>query len=318
MRAVRGFTDAATSTSHRREAEHPCPVRTRDITEVLASFGGVATRPQLIAEGFSPYGLTRAVREGHIQRLRRSRYALNDLDPGLKIAIQHGGVLGSVSAARAYGLWAGIDQRIHISWRNHGNVAKPGRVMFGTRPDLVHHWHVASCEPPETSVLMVTALEALAQILRTESKEMAVACADSAVRHGVLTDKEVRALLRSMPRRIAEWERYIDGRSDSGLESIVRIWLMDRGIPFIFHAVIPGVGEVDFLLGTSLILETDGGQFHDGPRDAERDARRNARSAARGFITLRARYRMVMFEPHEWQRPLIEHLSRGDHRRRIR
>ena len=293
-------------------------MRTRDITAVLASLGGVATRPQLIAEGFSPYGLTRAVREGLIQRVRRSRYALNDLDADLKMAIQHGGVLGSVSAARAYGLWTGLDRRVHISWRSHGNVAKPGRVMFGTRPDLVHHWHVASCELPETSVVMVTALEALAQILRTESKEMAVACADSAVRHGVLTDEVVRELFRSVPSTIGAWERYIDGRSDSGLESIVRIWLIDRGIPFTFHAAITGVGEVDFLLGTSLILETDGGQFHDAPRDAERDARRNARSAARGFITLRARYRMVMFEPHEWQRPLLEHLSRGDHQRRVR
>jgi len=293
-------------------------VRTRDIAAVLDSLGGVATRPQLIGHGFSAYGLTKAVRDGRIQRLRRSRYAVNDLDVALKIAIQHGGVLGSLSAARAYGLWTGLDQRIHISWRDHGNVAKPGRVMFGTRPDLVHHWHVPTHDPAHNSVLMVTPLEALSQILRTESREMAVACADSAIRHGVLTEEEVRGLFRSMPSTIASWECYLDGRSDSGLESIVRLWLMDREIPFTFHASIPGIGEVDFLISRSLILETDGGVFHDAPRDVERDARRNTRAAARGYITLRARYRMVMFEPHEWQRPLLEHLSRGDHRRRVR
>ncbi|MDH6181843.1 very-short-patch-repair endonuclease [Microbacteriaceae bacterium SG_E_30_P1] len=290
-------------------------VGSRDITAVLAGVGGVATRPQLVARGFSGYGLTRAVRAGIIQRIRRSRYALNDLDSTLKLAIQHGGVLGSLSAARLYGLWVGLDDRIHISWRSHGNVAKPARVIFGTRPEVLHHWHVAA--EVSDSLLAVTPREALAQVLRTESRQLAVACADSAIRQGVLSDRDVRELFRSMPREIAEWERFIDGRSDSGLESMVRIWLIDRGIPFIFHKRIPGIGEVDFLIGRSLVFETDGGQFHDSARDAERDAVRNTRAAARGYITLRARYRMVMFAPHEWQRPLLEHLARGDHKRRV-
>ena len=287
------------------------------LIDVLTALGGVATRSQLLSAGFSPYQLTGAVRGGAIQRLRRSRYALNGIDPALKMAIQHGGILGSVSAARTYGLWTGLDDRIHISWKSHGNVAKPARVFFGTRPNIVHHWHLASTPTAHDSLLRVNVLESLAQIVRTESREMAVASADSALRIGLLADGEVRALFRSMPHAVAAWERYLDGRSDSGLESIARIWLIDRGIPFTFHAMIPGIGEVDFLIGTSLILETDGGQFHDSLDAAERDARRGARGAARGYITLRARYRMVMFAPHEWQRPLLEHVSRKDHLRRV-
>lgn len=212
-------------------ARAPCLGDVSGLIEVLQEPGGVATRPELVAAGFSPYQLTRAVRSGVIQRLRRSRYALNDIDLTVKTAIQHGGILGSVSAARTYGLWTGLDDRIHISWKNHGNVAKPGRVVFGTRPDIVHHWHLASAATAHNSVLRVTPLESLAQILRTESREMAVASADSAIRVGVLREAEVRALFRTMPHAIRVWERYIDGRADSGLESIVRIWLIDRGIP---------------------------------------------------------------------------------------
>lgn len=81
--------------------------------------------------------------------------------------------------------------------------------------------------------------------------------------------------------------------------------------------MIPGVGEVDFLIGRSLILETDGGAFHDSGNAIERDARRNLRAATRGYLTLRARYGMVMFAQHEWRRPLIEMMARGDHLRRV-
>lgn len=124
--------------------------------------------------------------------------------------------------------------------------------------------------------------------------------------------------MRSLPDRIAAWECYIDGRSDSGLESIVRIWLIDCGIPFIFHAWIDGVGEVDFLIGHSLILETDGRAFHDSIVDATRDAARDNTAALRGFISVRLRYPLVVFEPEHWKARILEHLSRHDHTRTIR
>lgn len=112
------------------------------LPEVLDELGGVATRAQLVARGFHPYGLTAAVRLGTVLRLRRSRYALTTTDTPTRVAISLGGLLGGLSAARTYEWWTGLDNRIHVSWPAHGNVAKPGRVIFGPRPDIVHHWRL--------------------------------------------------------------------------------------------------------------------------------------------------------------------------------
>jgi very-short-patch-repair endonuclease len=288
------------------------------LPDVLAELGGVATRAQLLARGYDPYGLTRAVRAGVVLRLRRSRYALITTDTPTRVAISMGGLLGGVSAARSYGWWAGTDQRIHVSWPAHGNVAKPGRVLFEPRPDIVHHWRILRASDERASLSRESPEETLAQVLLSSDRDTAIACADSAIHLGTLREPEVRSVLRSMPARVAEWEPLVDGRADSGLESIVRLWLREQRVPFRIHAAVRGVGEVDFLVGRSLIIETDGGAFHDGPAEADRDGRRDTEAGSRGYVTARLRYRMIMGDPARWQRRILEHVARGDHLRAIR
>lgn len=291
----------------------------RTLPAVIASLGGVATRADLMRHGFTGPTLTAAVRSGVVERLRRSRYCVVELSDDARTAVMLGGRLGALSAAASYGWWRGLDERIHVSWPPHGNIAKPGRVRFGAdqSPGIRHHWRVLDGSGISTDLWREPPLETLAQVLLSCDKQTAIACADSAIHGGTLTDQQVRDLLRSMPARIAKWECYLDGRSDSGLETIVRIWLIDHGIPFTFHPVVPGVGEVDFVIGCSLIVETDGRNFHDLILDATRDARRDSSSAIRGYITQRIRYVFVMYQPELWQRRILEHVARGDHRRII-
>jgi hypothetical protein len=297
---------------------HALGMTAHHLVAAVHALGGVATRAQLMRFGYTGYALTRAVRAGIVLRIRRSRYALVDTDTATRTAIELGGRLGGLSAAREYGWWTGLDTRIHVSWPAHGNVAKPGRVFFGRRPEVVHHWRILrdSERPRSDDLRREPPLEALAQVLVACDRETAVACADSAIHSGLVTDREVRALFRRMPPAIARWECYLDGRSDSGIESIVRIWLIDRGIPFVFHALVDG-HEVDFLIGTSLVMQTDGSEFHDSKRDAARDARQDFSSSIRGYLTMRVRYAYVMYDPGLWQARLLEQLARGDHRRLV-
>lgn len=308
------------------EPQHPDTAHSRGMTgtstlpEVLSALGGVATRAQLKRHGFTGPALTQAVRGGVVLRLRRSRYAVLETADDITTAIMLGGRLGGLSAAASYGWWRGADEGIHVSWPAHGNVAKPGRVRFGpaTGPRIIHHWRVLHSTDADAGLWREPPLEALAQVLLSADRETAIACADSAIRTGVLTDAAVRTLLRSLPGRVAQWECYLDGRSDSGIETIVRIWLIDRGIPFLFHPKIPGIGEVDFLIGRSHIVETDGRAFHESIADAARDARRDNTAAIRGYITQRIRYAFVMYHPEWWQQRILEHLGRGDTLRHIR
>jgi hypothetical protein len=286
----------------------------------VSALGGVATREQLVDRGFGPRALTRAVARRTVLRLRRGWYATPDVASDVRVAVMLGGRLGAVSSAGSRGWWTGLDGRVHVSLPPHGNRARPGRTAIESiDAGIVTHWRErhplldrdSECwrESPETT---------LAQVLRSSPRDLAVGCADSAIRTGGLSRTQVSAVFSTMPRRVQLWERYVDGETDSGLESIVRIWLMERGIPFSFHPTITGVGEVDFLVGSSLIVETDGRGFHDGDLSVNRDRLRDNIAATRGYITARLSYPLVMFDWPSCERRILEHLGRHDHRRRIR
>lgn len=292
---------------------------------VVASIGKVATRAELRLAGVSGPLLTKAVRSGLLLRPRRGHYALPTIDEECATAIALGGRLGSLSAARSYGWWDGANRDIHVSWPDHGNVAKPGRVRFAfpesriaAHRRIVPHWRIIR-EPLDGTreCWRESPEQTLAQVLLSSDRLTAIACADSAIRCGTLGAVEVAAVLSAMPRRVRRWSRFIDGRPDSGLESIVRVWLMDRDIPFRLHPLLDGIGEVDFLIGTSLIIETDGRAFHSGAAALTRDYRRDAAAAARGYIVLRLDYALVLFDWAACERSVLEHVERGDHLRRI-
>ena len=86
-----------------------------------------------------------------------------------------------------------------------------------------------------------------------------------------------------------------DGRADSGLESIVRYLLQEAGMELLAHPRLPGIGEVDLLVGGRLIIETDGRQYHLGAA-FDRDRRRDRAATIDGYRVLRLSYRQVVDE----------------------
>src|SRR5690606_37825586 len=83
-------------------------------SETIQKLGNVATIWQLRAAGFSGYDLTRSVRSGEIIRIRRGWYGVSETTPAQYAAVRVGGKLGGLSAAASYGLWSGLDRRIHV------------------------------------------------------------------------------------------------------------------------------------------------------------------------------------------------------------
>lgn len=296
------------------------------IPAVFGSLGPVATRSQLLERGVTVRQLARAVGDGTIVRLRRAHYALPTVDPDCATAVRLGGRLGGISAARSYGWWDGRDTALHVSWPDHGNVAKPGRPLFASPEKvtvegrmIVRHWRILREQSTATRTCWrETPEQTLAQVLLCCDRLTAIACADSAIRTGSLTPFEVAAVFAAMPRRVRRWHRYVDGVPDSGTESIVRVWLEDRGIPYVIHPRIRDVGEVDFLVGTSLIIEVQSKAHHNGPRERHRDYLRATAAAVQGYITAHLDYAQIMYLWPHCERQILEHLARGDHHRVIR
>ncbi len=256
-------------------------------------------------------------------RIRRAWYAVPDADPDRVQAVMLGGRLGAFSAAHSYGIWRGLDSDLHVSWRPHGNVAKPGRERFrfpssrhltpGRR--IVSHWRLEAFsetdEPWRESVP-----QALAQIFLHADHVTAICACDSAINRGLLDLIALHELFARLPRRLRRLQRLVDGRAGSGLETIVRLWLREAGYEPQLQVKI-GRHTVDFLIGSSLIIETDGLETHSDEVRFNEDRIRTAELQARGYTVLRLSYRMIM---QNW--PLVEaviraNLERGRHLDRV-
>jgi very-short-patch-repair endonuclease len=112
-------------------------------------------------------------------------------------------------------------------------------------------------------------------------------------RHGVPAFREA----------LDQW--LIQGRpADSVLELAMRRLFETYGLPpFEFHALIAGF-EVDFLIvGTPIVLECDGWEYHAKSREQQsRDAARDATLAAAGFVPVRFTYHQIVRRPAEQAR----------------
>jgi hypothetical protein len=209
-------------------------------------------------------------------------------------------------------MWTSESTGIHVSWSPHGNITRsPLRAV----PDVVRHWrllphdgwHELWRESPQ---------QVLAQVLLSENRSCAAAVADSAVHLGFVTVAQLSRVAAALPARCRRVMAEVDGRADSGLETIARLWLRDLGLNPHVHPTIAGL-EVDLLAGRSLVIELDGEEFHAGPSAFEEDRRRDAILSAAGFIVARFSYRQVMHDPARCLARIREHLSRGDHLRQV-
>ncbi len=90
--------------------------------EFISSRGGIVTRKELLAAGWTPDGLRIAY--GNYQRptrLRRGWYCSREVPPEIRDAWAHGGPLACISALRWYGLVPTdmSDPAIHICVPRH-------------------------------------------------------------------------------------------------------------------------------------------------------------------------------------------------------
>ncbi len=223
-------------------------------------------------------------------------------------ATRVGGRLAGLSAARSYGLWAGFDNRLHVSLRANASRLRTNfapstigdaRNSNGTRltPDtadkeVVLHWLASSSTSGECWRTSVA--ETLAQVATWCDRETAVACLDTARSVLGLDDAAIMRALADTP---AE-KRMLAGRSkpgsDSGLESIVRQRLLALGVNVVQQVEFAGVGFVDMqIAGTNILIEIDGRQYHSEAAAFENDRRRRNELVRRGSVVLEFSYKQV-------------------------
>lgn len=272
----------------------PCPVSrigllpgdagSVDISDYLQRRGGVARTSHLEKAGFGRAAVRSAVASGRIVKSSRGVYAIPAASP-LQQAMDRGGLLTCVSAAPVYGLWTlKSDSALHIC-RSHP-VRTPGVVEHGRPKHPRHGWlpvagladvllHSMRCLPELESLILIQSATGRGDI----SLDFLYASCG-----GKRNGKARKVLDLVIP------------RADSVLEVLANTHFARAGLRVRRHVLIPGVGEVDFLIEECLVVETDG-STHFEPRSVKKDQRRNNRSILGGYLVLRYYYEDVVYSP---------------------
>ncbi len=193
------------------------------------------------------------------------------------------------------------------------------RLNETTDDDVVIH--NAAADPPTASTrFRVSIIDCIAQVIRGESEEDAVACLDSALHHKRV-DAVALALIRD---RTPKWLHYVidaaDGRSDGYPESVARCRLIREGIPVQIQVPILNERWLDILIGERLALEIDGAAKYSTLMTPEAVAKvvraeraRDAFLEGLGLHVLRVSYAMVVFDWPATLDMIRAVMARGDH-----
>lgn len=250
--------------------------------------------------GMSGHAITAAVRSGQLIRIRRDRYARPGVDDNTAVAARVGGPLACRSALGHLGIFALDDLGPHIHLPgNHSRARSPRnrreRLTRHNRDGVVTHWH-----PLVTtggSLDCVDIIDALRQALRCQPAPLAVASVDNALFLSAIGPPDLDAIFGGLPRELRALRSRVDGRSESGQESVLRWWLAEAGISFRVQVRFTGLGRVDFLIENRIVVEADSRMAHAKWDEQVRDRDRDLELARRGFVTLRPHYAAIMFAP---------------------
>ncbi|MGK9148929.1 hypothetical protein KXS11_14965 [Plantibacter flavus] len=261
----------------------------------------IFARSSLIEEGMGGREITRAVRDGTIIRVRRDHYALPGLDEDIRAAVRIDGRRACLSTLTALGVFVFDSSRVHVhvdraASRLRGSKPTEGQLAASDRGGFVLHWRpVEKRCPPDA--LDVSVIDALAQSMRCQTPRMALATLDSAVHLGLVDEPDLRRVFAMVPARFRALQPLVDGRAESGPETLVRLIVRRLGLPYEVQPRLENGGRGDLLVAGSLLVEVDSRAHHEGWEHAVLDRTRDLQAASRGLMSLRPLYQHVVHEP---------------------
>jgi len=283
----------------------------------LHRLGGIVRTMQLRDLGHSPDAIAARVASGTLVRVRRGVLCLPETPDDVTRAARVGGAVTGLSAARSAGLWVPPSTALDVvlprttsgardpdSGRRRLEETDGVRVLWRTpRPGAPH---------PFGTVALETALRHTVQL---EERNRALAVIDSAVHLGLLDPPRLPLVLAGLT-GAASLCAAVDGRSESGTETVVREALLALGLPVRIQVVIPFAARlhrVDLLVGERLVVECDSESHHGDPLSRRRDLRRDAELGALGYTVLRFDWAQIMYDLDSVLRVVLMHVARGSH-----
>lgn len=244
--------------------------------------GGVASGQEILAQGVGRRRLTQLVANGQLSRPRNGWYStLAPQHPRFRAA-RIGGRLTGASALADMGAWM-LDppRRLEVS-------VERGSARLRADPDALIRWDAAKLHPSE---LIVSLEEALIRVVLDHELDVAVPCIDWALHTGRLDRFAFEHLILALPHRARVVRKWVDGASESVLESVARVRLVRSGWHVRSQVPVGELGSIDLVVGDEVGLELDGREHHE--KSFERDRRKDLQIVLEGRVPLRVTYSML-------------------------
>ncbi|MET2012017.1 DUF559 domain-containing protein [Microbacterium chocolatum] len=260
------------------------------------------TTAELRAEGVSQRSLAHLVAVGALLRVRRGQYVVFDTPPAMADAARLGGRLDCVSLLAFLGVF------VHHGAGTHVQITPGASRLPEPGPASRRHWRATEAADSD---LCAPIVEALVQACRCQPTRSAIATLDSALHLGLIDDEGLSAVFARLPASFRAIRGLLDGRCESGPETLVRLMLRMLGCTVDVQVEIRGVGRVDFVVDGWLIIECDSEAHHSGWDQQRRDRRRDLAAAALGYTTIRPLAEDVLFHADDVFAQLRDILATG-------
>jgi len=235
---------------------------------------------------------------GHARVGSRGRMLAAVLACGAGAVVSHG------SAAFLLGLWESEPRAIHVIAAMELGRKIPGihrhHVVQPVGKDAMEH-EAIPCTSPSRIIVDLAGTVGDASLRRTIEQAAVLQVLDVPEIDRILSGPRRRGSprLRSI---LEEWRRYTNVRLRSRMEARLLPLLSQRDLPIPSCNERLRIGEqtfeIDFLWRRQrLVVETDGGRFHDHPIAEARDLARNRILIAGGFRVVRLRWEELRDRP---------------------
>ncbi|MDJ1370928.1 type IV toxin-antitoxin system AbiEi family antitoxin domain-containing protein [Gulosibacter molinativorax] len=303
-----------------------------DWDTIFATGHGVLTTADLLGAGIAFTTIRRALKNKLIRRISRGRYAVMGTLSDYGTARALNGVVSGLSALKQWGVWLpsrhrnpklnirvtrNVDRK-HVCHPFRRKTAKSVsvRVLPNSVPDSYTDHPRGRGNGRQLRRQPLDEIPTAILVAEADCTwDELVAIGDSALQLGVAmsTLKEIAKLGTSKLRRAFAM---LDSESQSGAESLLRARLSSRGINLKVQVPISKM-HVDGLIGTSLVIEVDGVEYHRTKEQVLADRRRDRILHALGYIVLRFTAAEVFYEWDRVLREILLYLKMNKHRRKV-
>lgn len=272
----------------------------------------VWTRAELRMSGMTSRAIGRAVQAGRLVRARRDSYVAAEAPSQLVQAVRVGGRLGCLSLLSVLGVFIFDASALHVHMaRGDSRMRSPTAretPLPRVRDGVVLHWHRFVGTPTRGTVDVV---DALIHAIRCQQPKHAIATVDSALYKGLVTPDDLVDVFAALPSRFGVLRQFLDSRSESGPESLVRLLLMRLGCAVDLQVSFSGVGFVDLVVDGWLVIECDSRAHHSSWKQQLKDYRRDLKLAQHGYCVLRLTAEDILYREDEVFAALKGVLRRG-------